>query len=61
MFGDGAQARYEPNAYGLEIEAWTDACGLAGDDIHDPDGDRHADDPPPRKRGKASDCIHPTG
>ena len=37
----------EPNAYGLEIEALTDACGLAGDDLHDPPGDRHADDPPP--------------
>jgi hypothetical protein len=30
MFGQGAQARYEPNAYGLEIEALADACGIAG-------------------------------
>ena len=51
----------EPNAYGLEIEALTDACGLAGDDVHDPAGDCHAGDPPPRQRGKASDRIHPTG
>src|SRR5262245_30657768 len=34
----GLQPNSEPNAYGLEIEALTDACGLAGDDLHDPSG-----------------------
>jgi hypothetical protein len=37
----------EPDAYGLEMEALTDACGLAWDDRHDPSGDRYADDPHP--------------
>ncbi len=46
----------EPNAYGLEIEALTDACGLAGDDFHDPPGDRYADEARPRIRGKTKDC-----
>jgi hypothetical protein len=34
----------EPHACGLEIEALTDACGLAWDDGHDPSGDRHPDE-----------------
>jgi hypothetical protein len=45
----------EPNAYGLEMEAWTDACGLAGDDFHDPSGDRHADEARPPIQGKTKD------
>jgi hypothetical protein len=40
----GLKPDSEPNAYGLEIEALTDACGLAWDDRHDPSGDRHSDD-----------------
>src|SRR5882724_1605524 len=34
----------EPHAYGLELEALTDAYSLAWDDRHDPSGDRHDDD-----------------
>jgi len=45
----------EPNAYGLEIEALTDACGLAWDDRHDPSGDRHTDEARPQIRGKSKD------
>jgi hypothetical protein len=37
----------------------TDACDLAWDDLHDPSSGGHADDPPPRKWGKASDPIDP--
>jgi hypothetical protein len=55
----GLRPDREPNAYGLEIEALTDACGLAWDDLHDPSGGRHADDPPPQKWGKARDPIDP--
>lgn len=43
----GLKPDSEPNAYGLEIEALTDACGLARDDRPDPSGasgDRHTDD-----------------
>ena len=36
----GLQPDSEPNAYGLEIEALTDACGLAWDDLLGPSGDR---------------------
>jgi hypothetical protein len=50
----------EPHAYGLEIETLTDACGLVWDNHHDPSGDRHKADTPPRKRGKPSDSIDPT-
>jgi len=56
----GLKPDSEPNAYGLEIEALTDACGLAWDDRHDPSGERHTDDPPPRKRGQTSDLLDPT-
>jgi hypothetical protein len=38
MCGERGQARHELNAYGLRIEALTDACGLAWDDLHDPLG-----------------------
>jgi hypothetical protein len=31
----GLQLDSEPNAYGLEIEALTDACSLVCDDLHD--------------------------
>jgi hypothetical protein len=55
----GLKPDSEPNAYGLEIEALTDACSLAWDDLHNPPGGRPADDPPPRKWGKASDPIDP--
>ena len=47
----GLKPDSEPNAYGLELEALTDACGLAWDNLHDPSGDRHDDDPPPGQRG----------
>jgi hypothetical protein len=40
----GLKPDSEPNAYGLEIEALTDACGLAWDNLHDPSNDRHTDD-----------------
>lgn len=40
----GLKPDSEPNAYGLEIEALTDACGLAWDDRHDPSGKCHTDD-----------------
>jgi hypothetical protein len=50
----------EPNAYGLEIEALTDACGLAWDELRNPLDNRHKADPPPRKRSKPSDCLDPT-
>jgi hypothetical protein len=40
----GLKPDSEPNAYGLEIEALTDARGLACDDRHDPAGDRYTDD-----------------
>jgi hypothetical protein len=56
----GLKPDSEPNAYGLELEALTDACGLAWDNLHDRSGDRHDDDPPPRQRGKASDLLDPT-
>jgi hypothetical protein len=55
----GLKPDSEPNAYGLEIEALTDACGLAWDDLHDPSGDRHTDDPPPQKPGSPSDSMRP--
>jgi hypothetical protein len=55
----GLKQNSEPNAYGLEIAALTDACGLAWDDRHDPSGGRHTDDMPPRKRGKASGSFGP--
>ena len=32
----GLKNDHEPNAYDLEIEALTDACGLAWDDIKEP-------------------------
>ena len=32
----GVKSDSEPNAYGVEIEALTDACGLAWDDIQQP-------------------------
>jgi hypothetical protein len=38
----GLKPDSEPNAYGLEIEALTDACGLAWDNLHDPSGARPA-------------------
>jgi hypothetical protein len=38
----GLKPDSEPNAYGLEIEALTDACGLAWDDLHGPSGARPA-------------------
>jgi hypothetical protein len=34
----GLKPDSEPNAYGLELEALTDACGLAWDNLHDPSG-----------------------
>jgi hypothetical protein len=61
MFGGGLRHDHEPNAYGLKIAALIDAYGLGWDDLHDPAGDRHSDDPCPRKRGKASDRISPAG
>ena len=36
----GLEKDSEPNAYGLEIEALTDACGLAWDDHEEPSGER---------------------
>ena len=51
----GLKPDSEPNAYGHEIEALTDACGLAWDDLHDPSGDRYADDARPQRRGKTKD------
>ena len=45
----------EPNAYGLEIEALTDACGLAWDDLHDLSDNRHTDEARPHIRGKTKD------
>lgn len=36
----GIESNGEPNAYGLELEALTDACGLAWDDQETPTGDR---------------------
>ena len=51
----GLKPDSEPNAYGLEIEALTDACGLAWDDLHDPTGDRHTDEARPQIRGKTKD------
>ena len=36
----GLEKDSEPNAYGLEIEALTDACGLAWDDHERPAGER---------------------
>jgi hypothetical protein len=38
----GLKPDSEPNAYGLEIEALTDACGLAWDNLHGPSGARPA-------------------
>jgi hypothetical protein len=55
----GLKPDSEPNAYGLEIEALTDACGLAWDDRHDPAGNRQIDEARPQIRGKASDPIEP--
>lgn len=51
----GLKPDSEPNDYGLEIEALTDACGLAWDDLHNPSGDRHTDEARPHMRGKAKD------
>jgi hypothetical protein len=45
----GLKPDSEPNVYGLEIEALTDACGLAWDDLHNPSGYRYTDDPPPQR------------
>jgi hypothetical protein len=53
----GLKPDREPNAYGLEMEALTDGCGLAWDDRHYPSGERHTDDSSPRKRGQVSDLI----
>ena len=36
----GIESNGEPNAYGLELEALTDACGLAWDDQDMSAGDR---------------------
>jgi hypothetical protein len=36
----GLESNSEPNAYGLEIEGLTDACGLAWDDSEEQSGDR---------------------
>jgi hypothetical protein len=41
----------EPHACDLEIEALTDACGLAWDNRHDLSGDRHTNELRPYKRG----------
>jgi hypothetical protein len=49
----GLEPDSEPNAYGLELEALADACGLAWDDHHNPAGDRHDDEARPQIRGKA--------
>jgi hypothetical protein len=51
----GLKPDREPHAYGLELEALTDAYSLAWDDLHDASGDRHTDDPPPLI------CIHKNG
>jgi hypothetical protein len=51
----GLKPDSEPNAYGLEIEALADACGLAWDDRHDPSGDRHSDEARLHIRGKTKD------
>jgi hypothetical protein len=40
----GLKSGSEPNAYGLEIEALTDVCGLAWDNRHDLSGDRHTNE-----------------
>jgi hypothetical protein len=56
----GLKPDSEPNAYGIELEALTDACGLAWDDRHDPTGKGNDDVPSPRQRGQASDLIDPT-
>jgi hypothetical protein len=40
----GLQPNSESNAYGLEIEALTDACGLAWDNLHDLSGGHHTED-----------------
>jgi hypothetical protein len=37
----GLKRDSEPNAYGLELEALTDACGLAWDDSATPLRDQH--------------------
>jgi hypothetical protein len=52
----GLKPDSEPNAYGLKIEALTDACGLAWDNLHDPSNDRHPDEARPQIRGKTKDC-----
>ena len=51
----GLKPDSEPNAYGHEIEALTDACGLAWDNLHDPSNDRHTNEACPHARGKAKD------
>ena len=51
----GLKPDSEPKAYGLEIEALTDACDLAWDDLHNPTGDRHTDEARSGIRGKTKD------
>jgi hypothetical protein len=37
----GLKPDSEPNAYGLELEALTDTCGLAWDSLPDPSNEAH--------------------
>ena len=41
----GLKGNGEPNAYGIEMEALTDACGLAWDETKDQPADCKNDDP----------------